>query len=254
MNKTVILSSNDNIDYLKYYPYVAWAWNQLGWDTLLFYHGKHTALLEEFKACNGKFDTERNKIQVVGNIEGYRPETIVQVSRLFGGMCFPSNEERVLMIGDADMIPLSDYWHPESDKITTYGWDLTDFGHFPMCYIAAPVKIWRQLMEIDSVYVSIEHEIKKLLDKTPKAKSEIFEEWWQVDQDIITEIIKNHPEGRKDIMRGVYAGLASYRADRYDWERTKDYGTIDAHMPRPFSLDETKYILQKSFNKLPDWV
>lgn len=254
MNKTIILSSNDNLDYLKYYPYVAWAWNQLGWDTLLFYHGKHTALLDEFKSLNGKFDTEKNKIQVVGNIEGYRPETIVQVCRLFAGMCFPSSEERVLMIGDVDMIPLSDYWQPESDKITTYGWDLTDYGHFPMCYIAAPVATWRRIMEIDSVYVSIEHEIKKLLDKTPKAKSNIWEEWWQVDQDIITDILKAEAKNRKDIMRGVYAGLAAYRADRYDWERTKDYGSIDAHMPRPFNLEATKYILQKCFNKLPEWI
>ncbi len=252
MKRTVILSSNDNLDYLKYYPFVAWAWNQLGWETLLFYHGKHSVLLEEFTAMNGKFDTEKNNILVVGNIEGYRPETITQVSRLFGGMCFPSSEERMLMIGDADMIPTSDYWKPHPAKITTYGWDLTNQGHFPMCYIAACVDEWRRMMNIDSVYISLEHEIKKVLDRTPKAKSHIWEEWWQVDQDIITEILLK--ERREDVYRGTTGGLASNRADRYDWERTKDLGFIDAHMPRPFNLEATKHVLQKAFNKLPDWV
>lgn len=254
MKKTVILSSNDNLDYLKYYPYVSWAWNELGWDTLLFYNGKHTPLLAEFETIKNNWATERNVIRVVGNIDGYRSETIVQVSRLFAGICFPSSEENLLMLGDVDMIPLSDYWKPEPNTITTYGWDLTDYGHFPMCYVAAKATKWREMIGVESVYVSVEHEIKRLLDKTPKAKSEVWEEWWQVDQDILTEMLLKEVSGRTDIIRGVHDGLAQGRADRYDWERTKDRGIIDAHMPRPFDIETVKYILQKNFNKLPGWL
>ncbi len=248
-NKTVILSSNDNLDYLKYYPYVSWAWNQLGWDTLLFYLGKHTPLLEEYKAVKDHFDDERNKIITLSNIEGYRPETIVQVSRLFGGMVF--TDERILMTGDVDMIPLSDYWKPEDHQITCYGHDLTGHTQIPICYIAMAASKWRDIMGCPN-NTTLDHEIKFMLDRSPNARSDDFEKWWSYDQQYITEKINQQPTVMH-VIRGKDGILAQGRADRYDWEGTKHKGTIDAHMPRPFNLEAVKYILEKNFGKLPAW-
>lgn len=254
MKKTVILSSNDNPDYLLYYSYVAWAWNQLGWDTLLFYLGKNSTLMEQYKTFKTGFDATRNLIIPLAKIAGYRDETVVQVSRLFGSLCF--SDDRMLMTGDVDMIPLSSYWHPEPGKITTYGWDLTDKGHFPICYIAMNESIWRKVMGFPETFKTIDVEIKKYLDKYPKAKSDKFEEWWQVDQDIITELIlKQSFVNRVDTYRGTDNGLAADRADRYNWPGTSNKeNLIDAHMPRPFDLEAVKHVLQKSYNKLPEWM
>lgn len=250
MRRTVIISSNDNPDYLKYYPYVAWAWNQLGWDTLLFYNGKQSALMEEFLKVKDHFDTKSNQVIFLSNIEGYRSETIVQVSRLFGGLCF--QDDRILMTGDVDMIPLSDYWQPQANRITTYGRNLSD-RHFPICYIAMPAPKWREIMGTQKEFKSLDLEIKRLLDTAPAAKSDKWEEWWQVDQDIITEILS--PLERHDIGRELDGHLALGRADRYDWTNTvQKPNLIDAHMPRPFDLEATKQVLQKAFNKLPDWL
>lgn len=248
-NKTVILSSNDNPDYLKYYPYVAWAWNQLGWDTLLFYLGKHQPLLEEYKAIKGHFDAERNKVIVLSHIEGYRPETIVQVSRLFGGYIYPDN--RILMTGDVDMVPLSDYWQPDKDRITAYGHDLTGFSEIPMCYIAMNSSKWREVMRLTD-REGLDLQIKSMLDKGPNAKSDDFEKWWSYDQQYITERLGY--ESVTHVHRSKDGILAQGRADRYNWEGTKIKGTIDAHMPRSFSLEATKFILNQAFGRLPEWL
>jgi hypothetical protein len=250
--RTVILSSNDNPDYLKYWPYVSWAWNELGWNTLLFYLGKNEVLMEEYKLVKQHFDTDRNQILNLSRLEGYRDATVVQVARLFGALCFP--DDRMIMTGDIDMIPCSDYWNPKDAAITTYGWDLTNQGHFPMCYIAMNVSRWREVMEVPDTFQSIDLEIKKLLDKYPQAKSEEFDKYWGTDQDIITEkLLKQNM--RIDIDRTTDGHLALGRADRYDWEGTKNKpNLIDSHMPRGFDLEATKFILNKCFGKLPRWL
>lgn len=247
-NKTVILSCNDNPDYLKYYPAVAWAWNQLGWNTLLFYYGKHSALVDVIKPIHKHWDNA-NQVVPLSSFAGYRAETITQVSRLFGGMVYA--DDRMLMTGDIDMIPLSNYWHPKQDDITVYGHDLTDFTQFPICYIAMRAGKWREVMGCPDK-TTMDQEIKFMLDSCPDAKAEEFEKWWSVDQEYITNRLKNytitHIERHKD---GI---LALGRADRYDWETTKQKGTIDAHMPRPYNEEAVRFILQKAFGKLPKWM
>lgn len=247
--RTVILSSNDNPDYLKYYPYVAWAWNQLGWETLLFYQGKHSALLEEYKPIKEHFDSERNKIIPLSVFEGYRPETVTQVSRLFGGLIYSDN--RMLMTGDVDMIPLSDYWNPTENNITCFGWDLTDHTQYPICYIAMTANKWRETMRLTDKDL-LDVQIKRMLDSSPLPKSDKFEEWWSFDQEYITNLLKNEPTVQ--VPRGKDGILAIGRADRYNWDGTKDKGQIDAHMPRPFNLDAVKSVLLKAFNKFPEWL
>lgn len=223
MLKTVILSTNDNPDYKSYLPYVQKAWNKLGWNTLTFYLGKDNLP-----------SNEQNQIVYLENNNQFREATIVQCSRLFGSYFVDSG---MIMTSDVDMMPLSNYWKPEYDDITCYGWDLTNYKQFPICYIAANTENWKKLIP--------EKNIAELLNKYYFSKSQNFNEWWFTDQLIITERLLAMKDKIKTIDRGTANGLAQGRIDRISWNNTKlcDIQKIDAHMPRPFCLYETLDLL-----------
>lgn len=224
--KTVILSTDDNLDYITCLPYIQKAWNNLGWKTLTFYLGD-----KEIQS------SEDNKIIKINPIEGFKDATIVQVSRLFGS----KYTDGLIMTSDVDMMPLSNYWHPDENTITCYGSDLTYYKHHPICYIASKKENWCKLI--------YEKSIEELLSKYPQSKSNNFNEWWFVDQDIITERIEKN-QNRIIIPRTFYNNLALGRIDRADWEFTKNNDTIkiDAHLPRPFNRNEVEILLLKYHN------
>lgn len=215
MNKTVILSTDDNPNYLSYLRYVQKAWNILGWNTLTFYLGNHNLL-----------SNETNKIIKINSIPKYRNCTIVQISRLFG---FQYISDGILMTSDVDMIPLSDYWKPQYDNITCYGHDLTNFTQFPICYIAANSATWQDLIQADS--------IESLLSQYNFTQSNKFEDWWFIDQLVITDKILKYKHKPITINRGLINNIAYGRIDRANWDQTLNnvYPKIDAHMPRPFN-------------------
>lgn len=227
MKKTVILSSTNNPDYLNYLPYTQKAWNKLGWNTITFLVG----VPNDYQA------DEMNDYVYIDWVLGYRQETISQVSRLIGYKFADKND--LVMTGDVDMIPIADYWNPEPDKITVYGHDLTGYNHYPICYIAMPVETWSKIIFEDTLI--------DLLDKYPQAKSEDWEKWWQVDQDIITERLNKSGMPIVSIDRGkdnLTGFLAKGRIDRYDWNLTLNVeNPIDAHMPRPFNKESAELIL-----------
>lgn len=226
MKKTVILSTNDNSDYLSYLEYTQKAWNILGWNTLTFYLGQ-----------NDINNNEQNQIIPINAIEGYKDCTVVQVSRFFG---YQYITDGIIMTSDVDMIPLSDYWHPEYDNITCYGYDLTNYTQFPICYIAANHSNWKSLVSHDN--------IESLLRSYSCAKSNNFYEHWFTDQLIITEKIMNFHVKPRIVNRGFSKyNLPIGRIDRSLWDLTKsdDSKKIDAHMPRPFNIDLCQDLLNK---------
>lgn len=229
IKKTVVLSTNDNRDYLNYYSYVVTAWNILGWNTLTFYHSDQSLIpnLEQHGCINECVDiTDRQS--------KYRIETRVQCIRLLAGNYI---DEGLIMTSDIDMIPLSDYWKPQIDQITSYGYDLTGRSQIPMCYVAMNAHMWREIFP--------EKTLNELLDQEPNARREVFENprtWetaWTVDQQILTRRLKNRVN--KFVDRGLVnvegTSLATGRVDRHNWAGTlsRPELKIDAHLPRPFN-------------------
>lgn len=236
MKKTVVLSTNDNPDYLNYLPYVQEAWNKLGWETLTFYLGMHPVK----EICSN----EMNKIVELPEYLYIkeRSATVVQVIRLLAGHYV---KEGLIMTGDVDMIPMANYWHPTIDNITVYGHDLTGRSQYPICYIAMSAERWREIIP--------EKSLTELLAKYPNAKSDDFYKWWGVDQEIITDRINKdaycNPDGSAKLIlidRGFTNGLAKGRIDRADWERTINSPDqkIDCHCLRPFNKTETERIMK----------
>lgn len=234
MNKYVVISTNDNPDYYQYIPFVCKAWNNLGWKVICFTRERNINL-------DHLQDGYNHFYQLKGESK-YRDETLVQVSRLFGAYCF----DGLIMTADGDMMPCSNYWQPNDNEITCYGHDLTGYGHYPICYIAMNSSEWKRVMNITDEDLMIQ--IERLLDKYENASSDNWEQWWQVDQDIITEKLKK--ENVNSILRGKdnkFGFLAKGRIDRYNWAETINVEEpIDAHMLRPFNLDAAINILSKT--------
>lgn len=240
MNKRyVVISSNLNHDYLFLMPIVTWAWNKLGWSVILMMPSSHNdAFSLVYKNCiqsNGEVsNTESrngNTLCFLLPINEYRSETISQISRLYVSDYFKwIEDDAMIMTSDADMLPLSDYWQPKENEITCYGRDLSD-KHFPICYISMNKKIWMDVMNLTG---DANNDLRRDLATMPKAKSDNFNEWWQVDQDFCTEKL-NEQQNIKRIDRGISAqtGYPIGRVDRSAWDKSlKQKERIDAHLFR----------------------
>lgn len=223
MKKYIVLSVNDSPDYLFHVPLTVWAWRYFGWEPILFYCGWANGMTT---LISNTLDYNKENEHFLYPIEGYKSETITQVSRLYGACV----ADGYLMTGDIDMLPLSDYWKPDLDKLTVWGRDLTDY-HYPICYIGAPSEIWIDIMNLSSSY---NLEIKRDLRQQKNM--------WVLDQDIITERINESGfiPFRKDRGTDGRTGYPKGRIDRSNWRLDhKQY--IDAHMFHGIQNDDTKF-------------
>lgn len=245
MNKYVILSVNDNPQYLFYLPLTVWAWRYFGWEPVVFYRGGYGYELIDLVLSRSKATYAHGHFNVLKEIDPYRSDTIAQISRLYGACVLPADS--YIMTSDADMLPLSYYWKPDESKITVWGHDLTNYQHIPICYIGMPAQRWIEVMGITSDDYNAM--IKRDLDDMPNAKSKIFHEWWSVDQQLITERINGCQFEKEFVYRGTYPnGYAKHRIDRSAWTLKHDK-MIDAHMLRdiynkPENLSKTLELLE----------
>lgn len=237
MKKYIILSTNDNVDYLHFTPLTCWAWRKFGWDPIIFYHStKHNTDLNAL-VCDASLPANFWPLE---SIDNYRSDTITQISRLYGACV----ADGYIMTGDIDMLPLSDYWKPDLNKVTVYGHDLTGYTDYPICYIGAPTLLWFRFMKIDPSGVQdFNAYIKRDLDSLPQAKNPDFYTYWSTDQNHVTARLKEYGTGHIDfINRGQYAnGYARGRVDRGDWRLNHDE-FIDCHMLRPLWNNESNTV------------
>lgn len=222
LKKYIVLSVNWNPDYLFYTPLCCWAWKKFGWFPVVFYQGETTpaTLLALDKSTPFLYEEAKD-------IDGYRSDTITQTSRLYGACV----ADGYLMTGDIDMIPLSDFWKPNEDEITVYGYDLTDFTQVPICYVGMTSQRWIEIMGITSKdYNAL---IKRDLSSMPEAhESQPWEKRWGVDQQLLTKRIMETQFKKTFINRGKLPnGYARGRVDRGAW--SLDHPEfIDAHLLR----------------------
>ena len=238
MKKHIILSVNDNPKYLFWVPLTCWAWRKFGWEPFLFYKREDEAAdsqlrrLEQLTSdCPGN---ELLNMRIIRLIAGFQPETITQCSRLYGACVL----DGYLMTGDIDMIPLSDYWKPDENKLTVYGRDLTDY-HYPICYIGMDSEKWKEVMHIDGT--DYQYLMQRDLMTMPQAKSTDKVKRWVTDQDLITERINSSHFIPERIDRGTYKnGYPIGRVDRSAWTLKHDV-FIDAHLPHDVLTNDESF-------------
>jgi len=81
MKKIIALSVNDNPIYLFTLPLVVWSWLRIGWTPLIIVNSKETELLKLVGTVISSFGDNVLGMDIE-NIEGYRSDTVTQVSRL----------------------------------------------------------------------------------------------------------------------------------------------------------------------------
>jgi hypothetical protein len=229
MKKYIVLGVNENPKYLYYLPLVVWAWRYFGWEPITFVTGKlpNVGLIINMPVGDTKF---------IDGINGYKTDTIAQVSRLYATCIDHFNGGDYFMTSDVDMLPLSDYWHFTHPGFTTWGRDLTDY-HYPICYIGAGCNEWEGIMNVTHFDYSEMIE-RDLNDFYPKAKNK-----WCVDQDIITErLLAYGKEKITHINRGTdkRTGYPIGRVDRSNW-RLDHETLIDAHLPHDILTNEDSF-------------
>ena len=180
MNKIVVISSNANKDYLFYVPFAEHAWNKIGWRVCLMI----THDVDRRKVILNNANTH---VYTMPPINGLRSETIAQSSRFYAASFMPDN--CVMMTGDVDLLPLSDYWQPDPSIITVYGHDLTDYTHYPTGYIAMTRDSWRSVMGLKD---DIPKQIYDDCVEIGMALSDDFGKWWNHDWTLSTKRIKPH--------------------------------------------------------------
>lgn len=223
----VILACDNNPEYRQCLQLVKWAWQKVGWEAIV---------LEPFETTE------------------YRSATIAQVMRLYASALDMFEPDDILMTSDADMVPLTNYWNPDPNVITVFGHDLTDFNHVPMMYIAMTKTKWREVMNITG------NDLRAMMERDlphTNAKSDVFFEWWHVDQDIITDRLKAFPF--VNIKRGTSAKNRNYptgRVDRANNCLILDDQLIDFHLPRNMkaNINKIRAVINTSFGGWPKWL
>lgn len=213
MKKYIVLSVNENPAYLYHIPLVCWAWRKLGWQPVVFTIGQSRCDSLIFELLN-----DNHTIATCGLMpqDGFKSETVAQVSRLYGACLF----DGYLMTGDIDMLPLSDYWKPDVRKITSWGRDLTDY-HYPICYIGMSSESWRDIMNLPN------ERYNSLIARDLRKQANM----WGLDQDLITERLNASGRTITRIDRGTdkRTGYPIGRVDRSGW-RLDHKQHIDAHL------------------------
>lgn len=141
-----IISTTYDSKYLFFLPITTFLWNKLGVDVICFvpysdYMGaeaKNQIPAQIMRDSLVRYNL-RCELHYFKAPE-HKQATYAQCSRLYGA-CLDLPEDEVLVSSDIDMglfqVP------PYIDGFTIFGSDLTPPNQYPMCYISAKVKDWR---------------------------------------------------------------------------------------------------------------
>jgi len=224
MKKYVVVSTNNNPDYIFFAPYIEKAWNSFGWNLCVM-------ITQDVNEADLKLSNPESVVVRLPNIEGLRQESIAQAGRLYAANYLPL--DTLLMTSDMDLLPLSDYWHPNENEITVYGHDLTWNTYLPMGYISMIGSDWEKYMNLTGI--SFNDMNRDSNEYREMVLSPDFERWWNWDWQMITDRMKPHYNKITFINRGQIdiagATLAKGRIDRYNWDVTQSQPEpfIDAH-------------------------
>lgn len=236
MRRAVVVSTNYDDKYLFFLPIIQYAWQKLGWDLICMMPNKPLEDIPETKdlvfSRMADIAQSRTSITIMYfNCKESDEITYTQCSRLYAAnLAIP--EFDILLTSDVDMLPISNYWNPDPNKITSYGRNLSD-KHFPICYVGMSPARWREVMLLTGNVTNDMH-----ID---------IEGWegdgnrWELDQDLLTESLLPYQNEIVYIDRekSIHSDYPVGRIDRSAWDAThKESVRIDCHLLRPGYSDE----------------
>ena len=234
---TVILSSNDNPNYIQFWPIVSEAWTLMGVEPILLYTGEQ-------------------KLNLKGNVINFYSKNIdssfvAQNIRILYPSLLDGN---TCLVSDIDNLPLSkkyfinsvlDY---ENDSFIIYRPDACPPNMISMMWNAAKSSTWKEIFNIDS-----ERNIEKYLKKWYTKKYAIEGKAWYTDQIKLRKYVNKF--SKKNKSRIVELDDTEMGFFRFNRNKLKKHINLinenpnleftDFHMPRPFS--EYEELINKVF-------
>lgn len=213
MNKYAILSTDNNPDYYSLLPLVCHSWRKIGYEPVILSVGLPDDVYDTLGHCKCWVAPQQR-------VEGVKDSTLAQFYRLFAFNNLKPDD--IYITADADMVIARDiFTHDVSQgQIVSYGYDLTGRSELPICYVKAAAAKWRELMG--------EFHIPE------KAYSERWEDYWSVDQQLLTQRAREYGMERitfVDRLHNHPRGLPTGRWDRACWDVIPNE-VIDVHMKR----------------------
>lgn len=210
--KYCVLSTDNNPDYFSLLPLVCYSWQKIGYAPVILFVNVDRSVRHKIIDAAPEFLSFTYK-----SPDGIKDSTFAQLLRLFEWRSVKDDD--TLITADADMVIAKDIFTHEGD-IVSYGYDLTGRSEIPICYVKATAAKWRELMGEFTI--------------PPKAYSDKWEDYWSVDQQLLTQRAHEYGMGRITFVdRGNQNkhGLPTGRWDRFAWDNIPD-DIIDVHMKR----------------------
>ena len=222
----IIVSSDQNSDYLQFWPLVSIAWRRLtGAIPTLAFIGEE------------RVNTDVGDVIRIPTPDGIPTSFAAQAVRLFIPTLFP---DQVCLISDLDMLPLQSGYFlgnasaASNHNLVIYSADAypPSAQRYPMCYIAAKGHVFREILGIAE-----DANTEDILATICSWHSEGL--GWPTDELMFgrhMHLWSGYPN-RCIMLRRSWTPLAANRIDRVSWEinltKLKQNGYIDAHLLRP---------------------
>ena len=243
-----VISTTHDPKYSFFLPIVSYCWHKLGVKVICFTPETSNEIeLQQMALITGTcynegFPFERYNFKAPRHKEA----TYAQCSRLYAG-CLDLPDDEIVYTSDVDMavfqLPACDNYA----MVTITGYDLVPRNQFPMCYIAATCKLWREIFEVN--YKGLQECLDELLSSRDSLS--MRSDFWCLDQEVAYNKIYAYQSKHSAVtpsymrtknMSNQFATKRYDRDDAYILDRLSP-DTIDFHMPRPGYSDE-------SFNKI----
>ncbi len=235
---TVILSSNDNPDYIQFWPIVSEAWTLMGVEPILIYTGEQ--------------DLNLNGNVINYKVNNLHSSFVAQNVRILYPSLFT---DRVCLVSDIDNLPLSKDYFINSvldfnkDSFIVYRPEACPPNMISMMWNAAASSTWYEIFNVDS-----EKNIEKYLKKWYSKKYSIQGKAWYTDQIKLRKYVNKFSKKNKSrIVELNDEELGFYRFNRNRLEKhfnimdeNPDSKFTDFHMPRPFN--EYQELINKVFD------
>lgn len=234
----VILASNDNQNYLEFWPIVSSAWKRMGVNPILIYTGKK------------KINLEGDVVHFY--IENIDPVFVAQNIRILAPSLFPNSNS---ITADIDDLPLSKKYFIDNVKevpdkmFVVYRWGFITETMIPICWTLANGETWKEIFNINSE--------KDIVNKIASWYPIIYKKGhknWYTDQLKLKKYISKFQ--KKNPNRIIYFNdqtLHFNRIDRdeirsviYNLENNKVIYT-DYHMPIPYN--QYKNLINKIYEQ-----